>query len=216
MDTGGDRKQIRPKAKRAGAFHHGDLHEALVRAARQAVERVGHGAISLRQVADRLGVTQPAMYRHFTDKGALLAEVAKRADHELEAAMAAAMQDKPDPFETIRGGARAYVGWAYAHPNLFRLTSSRVPAEHRTGPRPTLSREHYFYGMGGVIPIDDPLLADAFRVSWAMVHGLANLVIEHVFQLVDTDDERLAVADQAIDCYVEMLRAKWPHPRGGS
>lgn len=66
--------------------------------------------------------------------------------------------------------------------------------------------------MGGVVPIDDPLLADAFRVSWAMVHGLANLVIEHVFQLVDTDDDRLAVADQAPACYVEMLRAKWPRP----
>jgi len=210
MDAGEDRKQIRPKAKRAGAFHHGDLQEALVHAARQAVERVGHGAISLRQVADQLGVTQPAMYRHFADKGALLAEVAKRADHEIEAAMAAAMQGKPDPFETMRAGGRAYVGWAYAHPNLFRLMSSRIPSEHRSGPRTVMPREQYFYGMGGVVPIDDPLLADAFRVSWAMVHGLANLVIEHVFQLVDTDDERLAVADQAIDCYVEMLRAKWP------
>ncbi len=210
MNTTGERKQIRPRAKRAGAFHHGDLQEALVHAARLAVEKVGHGEVSLRQVADRLGVSQPAMYRHFSDKGALLAEVAKRADHEIDQAMAAAMQDKPDPFEAMRAGGRAYVGWAYAHPNLFRLMSSRIPAEHRRGVRPTLPREHYFHGMGGVVPIDDPLLADAFRVSWAMVHGLANLVIEHVFQLVDTDEARLAVADGAIDCYVEMLRAKWP------
>ncbi len=205
-----ERKRTTPKAKRAGAFHHGDLHEALVQAARQAVEKVGHGEVSLRQVAERLGVTQPAMYRHFTDKRALLAEVAARAAIDNEQVMAAAMQGTASPFEAIRAGGRAYVGWAYANPNLFRLMSSRIPAEHRSGARPALPREHYFHGMGGVVPIDDPLLADAFRVSWAMVHGLANLVIEHVFQLVDTDDARLAVADQAIDCYVEMLRAKWP------
>lgn len=210
MDARAELKQIRPRVKRAGDFHHGDLREALVQSARQAVEKVGHGAISLRQVADRLGVSQPAMYRHFADKGALLAEVARRSGSEIEDAMRAAMQGKPDPFEAMRAGGRAYVGWAYAHPNLFRLMSSRIPSEHRAGPRPALPREHYFFGMGGVVPIDDPLLADSFRVSWAMVHGLANLVIERVFQLVDTDEQRLAVADQALDCYVEMLRAKWP------
>ncbi|MBA3454027.1 MAG: TetR/AcrR family transcriptional regulator [Deltaproteobacteria bacterium] len=210
MVIGAERKRIRPKAKRAGAFHHGDLQEALIQGARQAVESVGHGALSLRPIAARLGVSQPAMYRHFADKGALLAEVARRADSELEQAMAAGMHDQSDPFLAMRAGGRAYVGWAYAHPNLFRLMSSRIPAEHRSGPRPALPREHYFQGLGGIVPIDDPLLADAFRVSWAMVHGLANLVIEHVFQLVDTDHERLAVADQVIDCYVEMLRAKWP------
>lgn len=210
METGLERKRIRPKAKRAGAFHHGDLREALIGAAREAVEKVGHGAMSLRQVAERLGVTQPAMYRHFADKGALLAEVAQRAGLEIEQAMSGAMRGPSDPFEAMRAVGRAYVGWAYAHPNLFRLMSSRIPSEHRSAPRPALPREHYFYGMGGVVPIDDPMLADAFRVSWAMAHGLANLVIERVFQLVDTDAERLAVADRAIDCYVEMMRAKWP------
>lgn len=205
-----DRKRIRPRAKRAGVFHHGDLREALIEVAIQAVERQGHAAISLRPLAERLGVTQPAVYRHFADKDALLAEVATRGWMQLDAAMGGAMQAQPDPFAAIRAAARAYVGWAQAHPHLFRLFSSRVPAEQRGQARPALPREHYHRGLAGLVPIDDPLLADAFRVSWAVVHGLATLVVEHVFQLVDTDAERLAVADAAIDCYVEMLRAKWP------
>jgi hypothetical protein len=47
----------------------------------------------------------------------------------------------------------------------------------------------------------------------ALSHGLATFVVERVFQLVDTDEERLAAADAAIDCYVSMLRARWPTAR---
>lgn len=204
------RKRIRPRVKRAGAFHHGDLREALIQAATQAVEKHGHPEVSLRPIAERLGVTQPAVYRHFKDRGALLAEVGERAGGTLNAVMGAAMAAERDPFAAVRAAGRAYVHWACAHPNLFRLFSSRVPAAQRGGPVPAFPREHYYQAMGGVVPIDDPLLADAFRVSWALVHGLATLVVEHVFQLVDTDAGRLAAADGVLDCYLEMLRAKWP------
>lgn len=98
-------------------------------------------------------------------------------------------------------------------PNLFRLFASRVPAEQRAAPLPALPREHYYGAMAGVVPVDDPMLADAFRATWAVAHGLAGLVVERVFQLVDTDRERLAAARAAIDCYIEMLRAKWPPAR---
>lgn len=208
MEPGVERKRIR--TKRAGAFHHGDLREALVLAAIQAVEKHGHADISLRPIAERVGVTQPAVYRHFADKGALLAEVAQRGGDAVQTAMREAMMAQRDPFEAMRAAARAYVGWAHQHPHWFRLFSSRIAAEQRTAPAPAFPREHYFRGMGGLVPIDDPMLADAFRVAWAFVHGLATLVIEHVFMLVDTDAARLAVADDAINCYVEMLRAKWP------
>ena len=124
--------------------------------------------------------------------------------------MAAAMHAQRNPFEAMRAAGRSYLRWACLHPNLFRLISSRIPSEQPKAPPPPLPREHYYHAMGGVVPIDDPRLADAVRVSWAVVHGLATLVVERVFQLVETDEERLAAADAAIDCYVEMLRAKWP------
>ena len=210
MDAGTERKRIRPKVKRAGSFHHGDLREALIQAATQAVEKHGHPDVSLRPIAERLGVTQPAVYRHFEDRGALLAEVAERAGNALTSAMGMAMTEQRDPYAAVRAAGGAYVRWAAANPNLFRLFSSRVPAEQRGGALPPFPREHYYRGMGGVVPLEDPLLADAFRVSWALVHGLATLVVEHVFQLVDTDEARLAAADGVLDCYLEMLRAKWP------
>jgi AcrR family transcriptional regulator len=211
MKTGAGRKRgVRPRAKRAGAVHHGELREALIRAATHAVEKHGHAQVSLRPLAERVGVTQPAVYRHFSDKGALLGAVAERAWGELTDGMGAAMRLGEEPFDAMRMAGRAYVDWAHEHPNLFRLLTSRVPAEQRAAPIPPLPPEHYYHGMAGVVPIDDPRLADAFRVTWAVAHGLASLVVERVFQLVDTDEERLRAAYAAIDCYVEMLRSRWP------
>lgn len=196
--------------KRAGAFHHGDLREALVLAAMRGVEKHGHAEVSLRPLAQQLGVSQPAVYRHFRSKEALLGEVAARAWHALNGALGAALQAEREPLAAVRASGRAYVRWAYAHPHLFRLLSSRVPAQSRDKPMPPLPREHYFHGLGGAVPIDEPMLADAFRAAWALAHGLATFVVEHVFMLVDTDEARLAAADGALDAFAEMLAAKWP------
>lgn len=202
-------KRIRPRVKRAGSFHHGDLREALIAAGLAAVERHGHGELSLRPLARRLGVTQPAVYRHFADKQALLAAVAERGWLGLDAAIQGAIAGARDPYDVVRRTGRAYIDWAYAHPNLFRLFSSRVSADVR-GKHPPLPRAYFHRGLGGAVPIDDPLLFDAFRATWAVAHGLSTFVVERVFQLVDTDAERLAAAYAAIDCHVEMLRARWP------
>lgn len=210
MQTRTEGKRNRPRAKRAGQFHHGDLREALVLAATQAVEKLGHPAVSLRPLADALGVTQPAVYRHFASKEALLAEIASRAWLDLQTVLESALRGERVPREAVRASARAYVRWAHAHPHLFRLLSSRVHADQREGPLPPLPREHYYQGLGGAVPIDEPLLPDVFRAAWALGHGLATFVVERVFMLVDTDEARLDAADGAIDAFVEMLRARWP------
>lgn len=199
-----------PRAKKRGDFHHGDLREALVGAALQYVEAHGYAELSLRPLAQQLGVSQPAVYRHFASKDALLAEVSVRCWQQFETALGGAGQGAKSPGDALRNMGRAYVRWAHAHPHLFRLLSSRVPAQSRDKPLPPLPREHYFHGLGGAVPIDEPKLADAFRSAWAHAHGLATFVVEHVFQLVDTDEARLAAADAAIDVFVEMLTARWP------
>ena len=62
-----------PKSTRKGRrYHHGNLRAALVEAARAIVEEQGTRALTLREVARRVGVTHAAPYRHFKDKAALL------------------------------------------------------------------------------------------------------------------------------------------------
>jgi len=103
------------------AYHHGDLRPALIAAAMAAVERGGPEAVSLRELAEQLGVSRAAPYRHFADRRALLAAVAALGFVDLAAAYARAQADAPDPRAALRETARAYLALAFGRPGLFRL-----------------------------------------------------------------------------------------------
>ena len=66
----------RPRKKRADRYHHGDLRRALSEEAVRTIQAEGVERLTLRAVGQRLGVSRTALYRHFTDKSALLAAVA--------------------------------------------------------------------------------------------------------------------------------------------
>src|SRR5260221_13488611 len=65
--------------KSINAYHHGDLRDALVQAALSDAEQGGPEAISIKALAKKLGVSQPAPYRHFADREALLEAVIAEA-----------------------------------------------------------------------------------------------------------------------------------------
>lgn len=208
-------RRRRPPVRRkpAGRFHHPDLREALVRAAIAGVEQHGHAGLSLAHLAARVGVTQPALYRHFASKEALLAEVAARGMAELDAATAAAVLAHPDdPFAAIEAAGRTYVRFAHASPGWFRLQFSRLNVEQlQPGPPPSsASREALLAALARLVSPGDPVVFDLFRVVWGLAHGLAVFVVERVFQLVQTDEERLAAADDALRIQVDLLRARYP------
>src|ERR1700749_931666 len=64
-----------PARKPLNTYHQGDLRDALVQAALHEVEESGPEAISLKALAKKLGVSQPAPYKHFADRESLLAAV---------------------------------------------------------------------------------------------------------------------------------------------
>src|SRR5581483_3836975 len=69
------RRQARKRARRP--YHHGDLRRALLQEAVRTIREDGVQALTLRTAGKRLGVSRTALYRHFTDKSALLAGVAR-------------------------------------------------------------------------------------------------------------------------------------------
>ena len=68
-----------PARKPRHTYHHGDLREALIQAALDEAEQGGPEAISIKALAKTLGVSQPAPYRHFADREALLVAVTAEA-----------------------------------------------------------------------------------------------------------------------------------------
>ena len=110
------------------AYHHGNLREALVDEGLEQLERVGLDDLSLRGLAESLGVSKTAPYRHFQTKrdllSALAAEGYSRFADMLEEYEQRLMDLDPQP--RIAKMQRIYTSFAQRQPELYRLMFSRL------------------------------------------------------------------------------------------
>ncbi len=164
-------------------YHHGDLRAALVSAGLELLKDRSVDDLSLREVARTVGVSATAVYRHFPDKQALLYALceqgAAQLAHAQQEAMAAAGDGKSGFDET----GRAYVRFAVANPALFRLMMTTRPPgglldadEGAVNAAMRLLRQN----IASLLPpgaTDDELRMATIK-SWALVHGLAMLMLD--------------------------------------
>jgi AcrR family transcriptional regulator len=85
------------------------------------IETADESAVSIRAIADRVGVTAPSIYRHFDDKDSLLFHVVESVFGRLDEALETAAADAEDPFDEIMRKGRAYVAFGLSHPEHYRL-----------------------------------------------------------------------------------------------
>ena len=109
-----------PARKPLNTYHHGDLRDALVQAALQEAERGGPEAISIKALAKKLGVSQPAPYRHFTDRGALLEVVTTEAFRQFNAVLREAVS-KPSKQSKLLRLAQATLDFGLRRNGIYRL-----------------------------------------------------------------------------------------------
>lgn len=163
-------------------YHHGDLREALLNAARDEIERSGYEGLSLRDLAASLGVSEAAPYRHFAGKRTLLSALAEAGFSELEAKATAAMATASNPAARMEEGARAYLAFASRSPQLFRLmfvsdllttSEPRDPALVQVANR----FHHQFESVvsGICVRKDDKSVKAAALTIWSLLHGFALL-----------------------------------------
>lgn len=113
-----ERTAVRAKKR----FHHGDLREVLIAAARELLIEHGPDGFTLADACRRAGVTTAAPYKHFRDKQAILEEIVKRGFDELTAANAKAVAEGgPGTLAGITAMGMSYMNFAVANPAVFRL-----------------------------------------------------------------------------------------------
>lgn len=175
---------------RAGAgrnsYHHGNLREALIEAALAMIAERGLAGFAISEIARVVGVSPAAPYRHFRDRNALLAELARRGFHTLAADLEQArVAGRPDAVALERC-AKAYLAFARREPATFAaMFESGAPADD------DLALRHAYDAAVGVLRRASdaacsapggkdrpPPMMVALHV-WSLVHGIASLFVVH-------------------------------------
>ena len=209
---GGRPKRAKPAAKAEGPYHHGALHEALLKAAETILERDGLAGLTLRAAAREAGVSHAAPTHHFGDMAGLLSELAAAGFRKFGAELGAAAAARASAGERMDAMGEAYVSFACAHPSMFLLM---FRGERLDITRPALHEAmEQAFGMlmrgaserrAGAAPTAPlALLADIVR-AWSMVHGFAMLMIDHRLEPILA---HLPEGTDANDLLRAMLRGK--------
>jgi len=182
-------------------YHHGQLRRALVDAALALVTEHGPAALSLREVARRAGVSHAAPAHHFGNKAGLLTAIAAEGYRLLAAALAAASDPTPSPLsatkrhEPFRAQGVAYVVFATDHPAHFAVMRAPDLLRNDDPDLVAARAEAGLHLRGGAATRMTTVDAAAPVAAWALVHGLASLLLEgNVRPGPDDDVESLAWA----------------------
>lgn len=170
-------------------YHHGNLRDALVEAAVEVVREGGPEALSLRELARRVGVSHAAAYRHFADREALVDVVAERAMEALVAAIARRLGDVVDEDPVRRARRRlveigaGYVEFALTESGLFRLLFTAYPEPPQGKESPTSDDPYSMLNealddLVEVGYLDPGVRVGADVTCWSAVHGFAVLNVE--------------------------------------
>jgi AcrR family transcriptional regulator len=211
--SGKRRAKVSEKPAAASPYHHGDLHDALLKAAEKILERDGLAGLTLRAVAREAGVSHAAPAHHFRDLAGLVSELAAIGYRRFGMALNAAAVPGRSQAETGLAQGRAYLEFARAYPAMYQLMFS---AERLDMSNPALAHaaDASFAGLVESVAArrhetitEDALTldqaADITRV-WALMHGFAMLLIDG--RLVDIL-ERLPAGKNVDDLLDAMLRS---------
>lgn len=164
-------------------YHHGNLREALVRAALDLIGQKGPGGFTFADAARAAGVSSAAPYRHYRDRDALLADVARRGFELFAERLERAWADgRPDPLKAFENVGRAYLAFAREETAHYQaMFEAGLPVNADAGLHEAAERA-FAVLRGGAETLAaqlppaarPPALMVALHV-WALAHGIASL-----------------------------------------
>jgi AcrR family transcriptional regulator len=163
------------------------LRDEILDATTDLLLETGHvKAVSIRSVAQRVGVTPPSIYLHFADKNALLDAVCARYFEKLDEEMQQVAVGQPSTIDVLRTQGLAYVRFALKTPELYRIA---MMGESRQGSDVDMAlNTSAFVHMRnsvesliaeGIYPPGDPT-TKALEL-WTVAHGVAALLISRPY-----------------------------------
>ncbi len=206
--------------KKGDQYHHPDLREAMIRVAQELLETEGPSSWTVRAAARIAGVSSGAPYRHFADKDTLLAAVAARGFDELRSEIATRLeQAEEDALARFQALGEAYVSFAIARPGRYQIMFGRDILNRDLHPELCAAADRAFASLldeveraqqAGLLRNDSPAPALAAG-AWAVVHGLADLLLSGRLNDI-AEGDAVGLTAQLGRMMFEGLLARGPAP----
>jgi AcrR family transcriptional regulator len=181
-DRDADGERDRARAERG--YHHGNLREALIEAALRLIRERGPAGFAFVELARAAGVSPAAPYRHFRDRNALMAEVARRGYERFAAALERGWnQGRPDPVSAIENCGRAYLDFARREPAFYAamfdatLAFDDEPDLRRAADDAFAVIRRAADAAVATVPMNRPPALMVALHLWSFAHGIASLFI---------------------------------------
>ena len=196
-------------------YHHGNLREALIGAALDMIGSRVLAGLAVAELARAVGVSPAAPYRHFRDRNALIAEVARQGFERLTAALETARATGPaHPVAALERCGRAYLAFAVAEPAAYE---AMFQGGAETDPAVQTATDHAFAVLKRAADAAcalaaaprPPALMVALHV-WSMTHGVAGLFLNARRRLLPMSPDDLLEASLLL--YLRSIGVAPPHP----
>ena len=190
--------------KRRGEGH--TRRDEIMQAAKELFLELGYDSTTIRRIADRVGISAPALYLYFKDKDELLLAVCDQTFAHLMAAVAEIEKTVSNPMERVRRFGEAYVRFGLSHPDEYRLVflGAHIPESIRKTGHKAATDDPTKPGVGGalvfksLVTILNELEASGARLKypadtcgelcWMGLHGLVSaFIIKPEFPWSDRD-----------------------------
>lgn len=188
-------------------YHHGALRDALLESAERLIGTNGIQGLSMRRLADDVGVSRSAPYHHFSDKQALLSALAQRGFEHQEKAIGSALESADSPREELRRLLQTYLHFALTQPQTYELMygaalwKSGQPSEALREVAHASFRSYRdrvaTWQAQGLLPPEPSALRLA-QISWSSLHGLTRLILDGIYAEQQQLDELLTTLEQLL------------------
>ena len=192
-------------------YHHGDLRNTLLLAATEMLVDGGIEGLSLRKLADRVGVSRTAPYHHFKDKSALLCGIAQEGFKRWQSRLNAILDcTELNDAEKHRAMVKVYLYYASENPEIYELMFGRTIWQNQAATNDlkevafpcfqfqvTMTR---YWQDKGLLPNNQDALRLA-QVTWGTLHGIARLLIDGIY----ADSSHI---EEMCDCAADLFMQK--------
>jgi AcrR family transcriptional regulator len=175
-------------------YHHGNLRQTLLAAARQMIASEGIESLSLRKLADKVGVSRTAAYHYFDDKNDLLCAIASDGFRQWQQLVMQSEKENQTERQKFEQYLIKYMVFATHHPEEYELMFGRCIWKQSQSTKELQTIAHgtfqhqvdmmAYWQSIGLVKGDNPLRTA--QIIWGTLHGIAKLFIDGVY----VDDTR--------------------------